>query len=158
MDLTEITNQLSAENLDERHAAVEKLALLAKNDPETIIPQIIAALKESGINIRWYLGRALIKTGPSVIPYLVSASEEETDLDIQKYYGAVLAAFGEEAVPILVGLFSSENPTTRGMSAASLERIGSPAVPALMEAAHSENTGVQLCARLTLAKFQIFDY
>ena len=158
MDLTEITTQLSAENLDERHAAVEKLALLAKNDPDTIIPQIIAAIKESNLNVRWYLGRALIKTGPSVIPYIISASGQETEMDIQKYYGAVLAAFGEEAIPALVGLFSSENPTSRGMSAASLERIGPPSVPALIEAAHSENINVRLCAQLTLGKFDIFDF
>ena len=157
MDISEIIGELSAENLDDRHAAVAKIAHLAETDPE-LIPQIITALKSADMNVRWYLGRALIKIGPAVMPYLVAASEKETDMTIQKYYGAVFAAFGEEAIPTLVGLFASKNPTTRGMSAAALERIGEPSIPALVEAAHSDDMIISSCAKLTLGKFQIYDY
>jgi hypothetical protein len=44
------------------------------------------------------------------------------------------------------------------MSAAALERIGEPSVPALVEAAHSEDMIISACAKLTLGKFQIYDY
>lgn len=158
MDPAEVFARLSAEDLGQRHEAVQDLAVLGKSDPEKTIPEIIAALKTGSMNHRWYLGRALIRIGPSVIPLLVAASEEETDMAIQKYYGAVIAAFGEEAVPTLIGLFSSKNPTTRGMAAAALEKIGEPALPPLMEAAKSPDGTVKLCAALTLAKFQIYDY
>ena len=158
MDPAEVFARLSAEDLDQRHAAVKDLAALGKSEPDTIIPAIIAALKTGSMNHRWYLGRALIRIGPSVIPYLVAASEKETDMAVQKYYGAVFAAFGEEAVPTLIGLFSSNNPTTRGMAAAALEKIGEPSLPSLLKAAKSPNGTVKLCAVLTLAKFQIYDY
>jgi len=158
MDQREVFARLSAEDLDRRHLAVSELAALGKSDPDTIIPEIIAALKTGTMNLRWYLGRALIRIGPSVIPFLVAASEEETDMAVQKYYGAVFAAFGEEVVPTLVGLFSSKNPTTRGMAAAALEKIGEPSLPSLMEATNSSDGTVKLCAALTLAKFQIYDY
>ncbi len=158
MDQREVFARLSAEDLDQRHEAVKDLAALGKSDPDTIIPAIIAVLKIGGMNLRWYLGRALIRIGPSVTPFLVAASEEETDMAVQKYYGAVFAAFGEETVPTLVGLFSSKNPTTRGMAAAALEKIGEPSLPSLVEAAKSPDGTVKLCAALTLAKFQIFDY
>lgn len=158
MEHADVFARLSAEDLNERHAAVQDLAALGKSDPDTIIPAIIAALKTGGLNLRWYLGRALIRIGPSVMPFLVAASQEETEMATQKYYGAVFAAFGEEAVPTLIGLFSSNNPTTRGMAAAALEKIGEPSLPPLMEAAKSPNGTVKLCAALTLAKFQIYDY
>ena len=158
MNISTVIGELSAENLDDRHAAVAKIAHLAETDQKLIIPQILVALKSADMNVRWYLGRALIKIGPAVMPYLVTSSEKETDMTIQKYYGAVFAAFGEEAIPTLVGLFASKNPTTRGMSAAALERIGEPSVPALVEAAHSEDMIISACAKLTLGKFQIYDY
>lgn len=158
MDPAEVFARLSAEDLDQRHLAVQNIAALGKSDPDKIIPEIIAALRTADLNVRWYLGRALIRTGPSVIPFLVAASEEETDMAVQKYYGAVFAAFGEESIPMLIGLFASENPTTRGMAAAALEKIGEPSLPSLMEAAKSPNGTVKLCAALTLAKFQIYDY
>ena len=158
MDQKNIFAQLSAEDLDLRHAAVEELAARGKIDSDTIIPQIIAELKTGNMNIRWYLGRALIAIGPSVTPYLRAASEKETDMAIQKYYGAIFAAFGEGSVPELIDMFSSKNPTTRGMAAASLEKIGEPCIPALMAAANCSNGTVKSCAALTLAKFQIFEY
>ncbi|MDD3047445.1 MAG: HEAT repeat domain-containing protein [Methanocorpusculum sp.] len=158
MDQREVFARLSAEDLDQRHAAVQDLAALGKSEPDIIIPAIIAALKTGSMNLRWYLGRALIRIGPSAIPFLTAASEEETDMAVQKYYGAVFAAFGEESIPTLVGMFASENPTTRGMAAAALEKIGEPSLPSLLKAAKSPNGTVKLCAVLTLAKFQIYDY
>ncbi|HJJ50423.1 MAG TPA: hypothetical protein O0X01_02710 [Methanocorpusculum sp.] len=158
MDQKIIFDQLLAEDLDQRHKAVEELAARGKIDPDTVIPQIIAELKTGGMNIRWYLGRALIAIGPSVTPYLRAASEKEKDMGVQKYYGAIFAAFGEGSVPELIGMFSSENPTTRGMAAAALEKIGEPCIPSLTEAANCSDDIVKTCAALTLAKFQIFDY
>ncbi|WP_319378110.1 HEAT repeat domain-containing protein [uncultured Methanocorpusculum sp.] len=158
MDTIDVIARLSAENLDQRHEAVMDLAALGKSDPETVVPEIISAFKTGSMNLRWYLGRALIRIGPSVIPFLVAASEKETDMSVQKYYGAVFAVFGPEAVSTLVDLFSSKNPTTRGMAAAALEKIGDPSIPSLKEAAKSSDVTVKSCAILTLAKFQIYDY
>ena len=158
MDISPFLTRLTDADLKQRHEAVEELAELARNDPDPVVPKIIAALKEADLNVRWYLGRALIRVGPCVIPFLTAASEEETEMSVQKYYGAVFAAFGEEIVPTLIGLFASKNPTTRGMAAAALEKIGEPSLPSLMEAAKSPNGTVKLCAVLTLAKFQIYDY
>jgi HEAT repeat protein len=158
MDIAPLLSRLTDADLKLRHEAVEQLATLARNDPDPVVPEIIAALKEADLNVRWYLGRALIRAGSLVIPFLTAASEEETDMAVQKYYGAVFAAFGEESIPTLVGMFSSENPTTRGMAAAALEKIGEPSLPSLLKAAKSPNGTVKLCAVLTLAKFQIYDY
>lgn len=158
MDIAPLLSRLTDADLKLRHEAVEQLATLARNDPDPVVPEIIAALKEADLNVRWYLGRALIRAGSLVIPFLTAASEEETDMAVQKYYGAVFAAFGEESIPTLVGMFASENPTTRGMAAAALEKIGEPSVPALVEAAHSEDMIISACAKLTLGKFQIYDY
>lgn len=158
MDIAPLLSRLTDADLKLRHEAVEQLATLARNDPDPVVPEIIAALKEADLNVRWYLGRALIRIGPSAIPFLTAASEDETDMAVQKYYGAVFAAFGEESIPTLVGMFASENPTTRGMAAAALEKIGEPSLPSLLKAAKSPNGTVKLCAVLTLAKFQIYDY
>ena len=150
---------LKSENLDERHAAVEKLAEEAKKNPSVVIPQINDALKAGDMNTRWYLGRALIKTGDDVVTqYICDFSEAETDIEIQKYYGAVLAAFGEDSILTLINLFESPNPTTRGMASAALVRIGTPAAPYLLEAAKSENPVVKLCVGMTLQKIGVFDY
>lgn len=158
MDIAPFLSRLTDADLKLRHEAVEQLAKLARQDPDPVVPEIIAALKEADLNVRWYLGRALIRIGPSAIPFLTAASEDETDMAVQKYYGAVFAAFGEESIPTLVGMFASENPTTRGMAAAALEKIGEPSLPSLLKAAKSPNGTVKLCAVLTLAKFQIYDY
>ncbi len=158
MDTADVIARLSAEDLDQRHEAVMTLAGLRKEDPDKVVPEIIAALRTGSMNLRWYLGRALIRIGPSVIPFLVAASEKETDMAVQKYYGAVFAVFGPEAVSTLVGLFSSKNPTTRGMAAAALEKIGEASLPSLREAAKSSDVTVKSCAILTLAKFQVYDY
>lgn len=157
--MKELIASLKSENLDERHAAVDKIAGLAKQNPAIYIPEINEALKTGDSDTRWYLGRALIKIGSeTVTQYICDFSETETDLEIQKYYGAVLAAFGEDEILTLIGLFESPNPTTRGMASAALVRIGAPAAPFLLDAAKSDNALVKLCVGMTLQKIGVFTY
>jgi len=155
--MEELFKAIKAENLDDRHAAVDTMVLRAQKNPE-VIPQIIEALRESDMSGRWYLGRALLKTGPSVIPILIEEAKTETRADVQKYFGAVLAAFGKESVSSLVELFASENATARGMAGAALEKIGEPALDALLHAAKSENQTVKICAGIVLMKLGVYRY
>ncbi|HJJ28622.1 MAG TPA: HEAT repeat domain-containing protein [Methanocorpusculum sp.] len=157
--MKELFAALASADLDERHAAVEKIAAEARKNPSVRIPEINEALKAGPADLRWYLGRALIKIGEeTVTQYIIDFSENETDLEIQKYYGAVLAAFGEGAILTLIDLFESPNPTTRGMASAALVRIGAPAAPYLLDAAKSDNPLVKLCVGMTLQKIGVFDY
>ena len=148
---------LQAENLDDRHAAVAQMAEKARGD-EAALAQIITALREADMNKRWYLGRALVKTGPSIIPTLVAEAEKEADAGVLKYYGAVLAFFGEAAVAPLLSLFASENAAARGMAGAALEKIGEPALQPLLDAAKSENQTVKICAGIVLMKLGVYQY
>ncbi|HJJ48931.1 MAG TPA: hypothetical protein O0X39_08105 [Methanocorpusculum sp.] len=157
--MKELITALGSSNLDDRHKAVDKIAEEARKNPSVKIPEIIEALKAGTPDLRWYLGRALIKIGDeTVTQYIIEFSEAETDLEIQKYYGAVLAAFGEDSILTLIGLFESPNPTTRGMASAALVRIGSPAAPYLLDAAKTDNPLVKLCVGMTLQKIGVFDY
>lgn len=155
--MEELLKAIKSENLDERHAAVSKMAERARENEEAV-EEIISALRESDMSGRWYLGRALLKIGPSVIPVLIKEAETETEADVQKYFGAVLASFGKESVAPLVGLFSSENAAARGMAGAALEKIGEPALDSLLDAAKSENQTVKICAGLVLMKLGVYSY
>ena len=155
--MEELIKAVNAENLDDRHIAVSKMAELARESEEAAA-KIISALRESDMSGRWYLGRALLKTGPSVIPVLIREAETETQADVQKYFGAVLASFGKESVAPLIGLFSSENAAARGMAGAALEKIGEPALDHLLEAAKSENQTVKICAGIVLMKLGVYSY
>lgn len=155
---TELFNRLKSESLDERHSAVDEIVKIAENNVEAEVPVIISELKKSDNDKKWYLGRALIKVGKSVIPLIISESLNESDMEIQKYYGAILASFGEDAVEPLVNLFACDNPTSRGMAAAALEKIGDPAVLALMEAVQSDNNNVRLCSGFVLVRLGVYDY
>ncbi len=151
-------SSLNDESLDVRHAAVDRIAAAGRAAPERIVPIVISEISEATPDCRWYLGRSLVKMGPVIIPIILEYAEIEQNMDVQKYYGAVLASFGEEAVPSLISLFSSTNPTARGMAAAALERLEAKAVPALIAAANGRDPQVKLCAELTLSKLHIFDY
>ena len=155
--MEELFNALKSEKLDERHAAVSLMAERARENPEAA-KQIVSALQEADMNGRWYLGRALVKTGPSVIPLLTAEAETEKDAGILKYYGAVLASFGETAVEPLLALFASENAAARGMAGAALEKIGEPALEPLLAAANSENQTVKICAGIVLMKLGVYNY
>jgi HEAT repeat protein len=155
--MEELLKAIKAENLDERHAAVEKMAERARKSEEAAA-QIISALREADMNGKWYLGRALLKTGPSVIPALIKEAETEPQADVLRYYGAVLASFGKESVAPLVGLFSSENAAARGMAGAALEKIGEPALESLLDAAKSDNQTVKICAGIVLMKLGVYSY
>ena len=155
--MEELLKAIKSENLDERHAAVSKMAERARENPNASA-DIISALRKSDMSGRWYLGRALLKIGPSVIPVLIKEAETETEADVQKYFGAVLASFGKESVAPLVGLFSSENAAARGMAGDALEKIGEPALDSLLDAAKSENQTVKICAGLVLMKLGVYSY
>lgn len=157
-NLTECFKKLSSESLEERHFAVDKIAAEGKKYPENTASVVIEKLKDSPLEVRWYLGRSLIKMGPAIIPILLECSSLEENMDVQKYFAAVLTAFGDAAVPELIKLFASENPACRGMAAAALEKIGEPALPDLIKGANSENRQVKLCSEITLSKLGIFEY
>lgn len=157
-DITDALTALSDTDLDVRHAAVEKIAAAGRTNPGQIVPVVIAELRSGTLDTRWYLGRSLVKMGPEITPLLLEYAEMEKNMDVQKYFGAVLASFGEISVPPLISLFSSSNPTARGMASAALERLEAKAVPALIEAALGDDPQVKLCAELTLTKLNIFDY
>lgn len=151
-------SELKSEDLDARHLAVDKIATEASLDLEKSVPALAALLKKSDTNTRWYVGRAFIKLGSAAIPYIIAESEKETDMVIQKYFASVLAYFGEEAAEPLVKLFESENPTSRGMAAAALEKIGEPSIIYLMETVSGDNKVASVCAGIVLAKLGVYDY
>ncbi|HJJ98908.1 MAG TPA: hypothetical protein O0X23_01680 [Methanocorpusculum sp.] len=157
-DITDALSALSDADLDVRHAAVEKIAAVGRTDPGEVVPAVIAKLRSGTIDIRWYLGRSLVKMGPEITPLLLEYAKMEKNMDVQKYFGAVLASFGDVSVPPLISLFTSSNPTARGMASAALERLGPRAAPALIEVAFGDDPQVRPCAELTLTKLSIFDY
>jgi HEAT repeat protein len=157
-DLNVYFNSLGDKSLDTRHAAVEEIAAAGRANPRQIVHDVISELKSSTIDIRWYLGRALVKIGPEIIPLILEYAETEKNMDVQKYFGAILASFDEIAIPQLISLFSSNNQMARGMAAMALEQLDEKAIPALIEATLNDNPQIKLCAELTLMKLNIFDY
>jgi HEAT repeat protein len=157
-DLNVYFNSLSNKSLDIRHAAVEEIATAGRANPRQIVRDVIAELGSSTLDIRWYLGRALVKIGPDIIPLILEHAETEKNMDVQKYFGAILASFDEIAIPPLISLFSSTNQMARGMAAMALEQLDEKAIPALIEATLNDNPQIKLCAELTLMKLNIFDY
>ncbi len=155
--MEKLIEALKSDNLDMRHAAVAQMAEQARENPDAV-RQIIDALRVADMSSRWYLGRALLKTGPVVIPVLIGEAQTETDAGVLKYYGAVLASFGEVAISPLLSLFSSENAAARGMAGAALEKIGIPALDSLLVAAKSENQTVKICAGIVLMKLGVYKY
>jgi HEAT repeat protein len=151
-------DSLDDKSLDVRHAAVEKIVTAGKKNTNQVVPAVIAKLRISTLDTRWYLGRSLVKMGPGIIPIIIEYAELEEDTNVQKYFGAVLASFGEIAILPLISLFSSTNPATRGMAAAALERLGTKAIPTLIEASLGDDPQVKLCAELTLMKLNTFNY
>ena len=139
-----------------RNAEDELVKLIAADS--SIIKTVLEEIRTGDVTSRWYLARALTRSGKLVIPILISHAETERDAVVQKYIGAVLASFKDAAVDPLVALFSSENPQARGMAASALERIGQPSLDALLKAAQSDNPTVRICAGLVLQKGGIYDY
>ncbi|MDR0439288.1 MAG: hypothetical protein LBH02_03605 [Methanocalculaceae archaeon] len=156
-DLKVYFNFLGDKSLATRHAAVEEIATIGRANPKQIVHDVITELKSSTLDIRWYLGRSLVKMGPEIIPLILEHAEMEKDMDVQKYFSAILASFDEIAIPPLISLFLSTNPTARGMASMALEQLETKAIPALIEATHNDDPQVKLCAELTLMKLNIFD-
>lgn len=152
----------SSPDLDARHVAVDAMANLAREALDagdaSVAKAVLSKLNDSDMNVRWYLGRALVRIGTPLIPIIVEAAESEADAGVQKYYGAIMAAFKDVSVTPLIKLFESENPVARGMAGAALEKIGEPALDPLLEAAKSENHTVKICAGIVLMKLGVYNY
>ncbi|HJJ30663.1 MAG TPA: HEAT repeat domain-containing protein [Methanocorpusculum sp.] len=155
--MSDVFADVKSSDMAVRRNAEDELVRLIFAD-SSIINKILEEIRGGDVTSRWYLARALTRSGKEIIPVLISYAETEKDAVVQKYIGAVLASFKEAAVDPLVGLFSSENPQARGMAASALERIGQPSLEALLKAAQSDNPTVRICAGLVLQKGGIYDY
>ena len=155
--MSDVFSDVKSSDMTVRRNAEDELVNMILQD-SSIITTVLEEIRKGDVTSRWYLARALTKSGKPVIPVLISHAETEKDAVVQKYIGAVLASFKEAAVEPLVGLFSSENPLARGMAASALERIGQPSLDALLKAAQSDNPTVRICAGLVLQKGGIYDY
>jgi HEAT repeat protein len=113
-------------------------------------PHLRQALKDE----EWLVGRAaaaLAKIGTPAVPALIQALKDESWV-VRQVAAWVLGEIGDpQAVPALLQAHKDDWYVRKAVEEA-LEKIGLPAVPALMEALKDENGDVRYAAALALGK------
>ena len=110
--------QLSDPNPIVRRAAAEELVRVSKTHAETVLPLLVAALKDEDKHVRRYTAMALSTMGkPAVdaIPALIETLEDE-DATVRAKVAEILGRLGksqaQDVVPALMTVLKDENPMT----------------------------------------------
>jgi hypothetical protein len=127
----------------------------------TLVPDLVAALKDKDPQVRAGAARALRGIGPAAktaVPALMGSlrkeKDEESKLEMISALGKMGAA-AKEAVPVLMDLLREREETVREVAITALGEIGpeaSAAVPALIKIAEGEEPEEQEAAVAALGK------
>lgn len=147
-EMTEMVLALSAQEIEKRHEAEERLVAMGE---DAVLP-LIEVLSDGDDGTRWYASRALARIGAPAIRPLILTMVVEQDRQFRRYAAAALGSMGETAVESLIEALSSEDPEFRGFIALALCRIGEPARGPLKRLADEGDEVLKSCARLTLWK------
>jgi HEAT repeat protein/beta-lactamase regulating signal transducer with metallopeptidase domain len=119
------------------------------------LTELIAALGnqdfQTRINAVYHLGYIGPKAKPAV-PALVDALEHEQLRESILHSLGNIGVGAEQAIPALIKAVAEYAPACRWMAAESLAKIGKAAIPALKEAAASENTYLRIWSNAALAR------
>jgi len=117
-------------------------------------PALREALKDQDRDVRAAAASALGKVGPdaeAAVPALIQALKDD-DQGVRKAAAKALAKIGPDAKAAISALIGAlRNEPECAMASFALERIGSPAVPALAKALSDESQSVGWWAALALA-------
>ncbi len=127
-------------NASARRATIETIEAMGPSGAE-FIPQLIAALKDPDLFVRWIAARALGKLAPreaaTVVPALAGVLDD-VDLDPRIAAAKALAAYGPDAaaaVPALTERLNKGDAEFRIAAMKAIEAIGTEGAPALPELA-----------------------
>ncbi len=116
------------------------------------VPNMIPLLKDPDDRVRWSTAVALGKMGDAAQPAVTALMKDrqDPDEDVQRSAGYALSLMGptaKSAIPALIAEFKGNT----GLGAATaLSDIGTPAIPALMQAVKDPNETVRLGALRSL--------
>ncbi|MEK7232287.1 MAG: HEAT repeat domain-containing protein [Elusimicrobiota bacterium] len=137
-----------------RFQAVGALVKVGPNSPETV-PALVVALSDNYIANRKAAVGALAELGPAgknAAAELVEALKDDELADAAAKALGKMGSAAKEAVPALIERFK-EDGQFRSRSSLAIEilsKIGSPALPALLEALKDPNASVRRCAAESL--------
>ncbi len=140
---------LKDEDWDVREGAAWALGKI--KDPQALEP-LTVTLKDNNYKVRKESALALGNMGKEAIPYLMPFLEDE-EANIRRVAAQALGMIKDpESILSLITLLGDEGPYVRRAASQSLVKIGSSAVPSLIEALKSSDQNVQLGAIISLGE------
>ena len=136
-------------------ARTEEAALALVSLGDAALPAVRELLDDSDSDRRWWAARALAAVGTSKARELLVRTLEDADANVRACAAQGLGELrAEEAVAGLVRSMADPSPLVSRIAADSLGRIGTPAVPALIEALQRGATATRAGAARALSVIQ----
>ena len=133
----------------------EEAALALGPVGDETLPALHDLLADSDPNRRWWAARALAAVGSPAARDLLAKSLDDPDANVRACAAQGLGELrAEEAVAGLVRHLADPSPLVSRIAADSLGRIGSPAVPGLIEALQGGATATRAGAARALRVIQ----
>ncbi|MDP1547453.1 MAG: HEAT repeat domain-containing protein [Anaerolineales bacterium] len=121
---------------------------------EAAIPPLLDLTRSTDADIRWWGVRALAASPHTRTSDLLPHLSDST-LEVRAAAALALCSHpGEEAIPALIRAIADEDPLTAGLAGNALVKIGSPAVPGLLEVMSEASASVRILALRTLSEIR----
>jgi HEAT repeat protein len=134
-----------------REAAAETLGRI--KDPASTEP-LVQLLKDDDLGVRMAAGNALAKIGKSAVPSLIMALTDSRN-DVKKIAAETLGKIKDiESIGPLIQLLKDDDSGIRLTAERSLQELGKPAVPFLIEALENDNNNIRNGAATVLGRLK----
>lgn len=118
------------------------------------IPPLLDLTRSTDADIRWWGVRALAASPHTRTSDLLPLLSDST-LEVRAAAALALCSHpGVEAIPALIRTLADEDPLTAGLAGNALVKIGSPAVPGLLEVMSEASASVRILALRTLSEIR----
>lgn len=134
-----------------REAAAETLGRIG--DPVSIGP-LVQILKDDDLGVRMAVGNALAKIGKPAVPTLTMVLTDSSN-DVKKVAAETLGKIKDlESIEPLIQLLKDDDLGVRLTTVSSLQEVGEPAVPSLIEALKNDNNNIRNGAATALGRIK----
>lgn len=118
------------------------------------IPPLLHLTHSEDVDTRWWAVRALAASPHTRTSYLIPLLDDSS-AEIRAAAALALCEHpGEEAVEALTKALSDEDSLTAGLAGNALVRVGSPAVPSLLEVLKEASANVRILALRALSEIR----
>jgi len=152
-NLNQVIQALSSGNDDQAELAVSSFHSLSEIQSVQLINLLQGLLADPQEDVRWWAARGIAELpGPAATALLCGALQDPAPTVRQCAALGLGQIMDASSIDDLIQRLDDPDPTTAALSANALEKMGEPAVPALIETARSSSHFVRLLAVRTLAR------